>query len=210
MRALAKVGIPSVLRDNEAVWTRAYVSATSAKERSGLEKWRHPDIKRSLRAETKSKCAYCEASMEDVSFSHVEHLRPKSKFPALAHTWDNLTTACGVCNVAKADYFIEGNECLNPYIDELSNFINPVGPWIDWVAGNSRAEITVKKIQLNRSNLVVARADRLSKIRDLYERWHESPEPIRSILEDTLRLDAMEGEFTQTVAVFLRSKNFPI
>lgn len=209
MRQLSKTEAPEVLKSNGDTWTQAYVSA-AVKERPRFEKWRHAEIKEALRMETRARCAYCEGIVEDVSYAHVEHIRPKSLFPELAHFWLNLTTACGVCNVNKGDYFVEGNACLDPYNDDLTQFIQPVGPMIDWVAGNARAEITVRRIGLNRSNLVIARTERIANIRDLYVRWHASAEPLRSILEDALRLDALEGEFVQTVVEYLRSKGFPI
>ena len=184
--------------------------AVSSEEKRKHEKWRHPEIKSALVEETKAKCAYCEGYIEDVSFPHVEHIKPKSKFPELAHLWENLTIACAACNIAKGDYFFEEAQLLNPYKDDLEKFIYPVGPLIDWIAGVPRAEITVKKIDLNRSPLLISRAQRLSKVRELYERWAESSDPIRTVLEETLRHDAVEGEFSQTVIVFLRSKNFPV
>lgn len=209
MKALVKTETPAVLRKNERAWNDSYVEA-AAESSKNHEKWRHPDIKAALRTETDSKCAYCEARIEDVSFSHVEHLLPKSKFPELSHSWSNLTMACEVCNVAKGDYFIEDCACLNPYLDHIPDFVAPIGPFIDWAAGDARAEITVKKIRLNRSALVQARAERIASVRELYERWFESVEPLRSVLAEAIVFDVLQGEFTYTVETFLRSKNFPI
>lgn len=206
---LEKGPLPEVLRVNQLAWTQAYVAA-SKEERPAREKWRHSEIKVALRAETDSKCAYCEAKIVDVSYPHVEHIRPKVDFPELAHEWTNLTTACSVCNTQKGDYFVEDAELLNPYVDEVQNSIEHFGPIIDWVAGDIRAEITVRKLDLNRPALVVSRGDRLASIRELYNKWHESSEPLRTTLASAIRLDASRGEFRQTVFAYLRARDFPL
>jgi len=209
MRALEKGPAPEVLRTHEVTWTQTYVAA-SKDERRKCEKWRHSAIKDALHEETDFKCAYCEAKIVDVSFPHVEHILPKVVFPHLAHSWSNLTTACGVCNIGKGDYYDENAPILNPYTDELSAFIQHRGPLVDWTAGNVRAEISVRMLDLNRPPLLMSRTERINNIRDLYDRWHASTEPLRSTLAAAIRIDAIKGEFQQTVITYLRDRNFQI
>ena len=47
------------------------------------------------------RCAYCEDSVGD----EVEHIRPKSFFPANCFDWDNYVYACGNCNSPKNNKF---------------------------------------------------------------------------------------------------------
>ncbi|MFJ4073250.1 HNH endonuclease [Paenarthrobacter sp. NPDC089988] len=184
--------------------------AAPKEERSKCEKWRHPSIKDALHEETDYKCAYCEAKIVDVSFPHVEHILPKAAFPQLAHSWSNLTTACGICNNRKGDFYEESAPILNPYTDDLPTFIRHRGPLIDWAAGNVRGEISIRKLDLNRPPLLVSRAERMNNVRDLYDRWHASTEPLRSTLAAAIRIDAVQGEFQQTVIAYLRELNFHI
>jgi 5-methylcytosine-specific restriction endonuclease McrA len=66
----------------------------------------HDDVIAVLEAMFGSKCAYCEGDVAATSPQHVEHYRPASRYPALAHAWDNLLFACWHCNVTfKSDRF---------------------------------------------------------------------------------------------------------
>lgn len=208
MRSLAKRERPTILDKQGSDWTAAYVNASPGDERRRCERWRHPEIKDALKRETSAKCAYCEGFVEDVSFPHVEHIRPKSKFPELAHEWSNLTTACERCNVAKGDYYEAGFELLDPYADNVDSHLNAAGAIVDWVKGDTRAEITVARLSLNRSDLVAARARRMLEVRGMLERWHQSSGPLRAALQSAISLDAEEGEFTTTVSAMLRSHGF--
>ncbi|WP_373425957.1 HNH endonuclease [Clavibacter sp. B3I6] len=209
MRRLRKLDPPRVLVDFGAEWTQNYINA-SAETRRSQEKWRHREIKIRLREETDAKCAYCEGYVEDVSYPHVEHIVPKNYAPALAHEWDNLTSACEQCNTRKGSYFVESLSLLNPYDDEINVRLAPAGAWMDWTKGDSRAELTVMKLGLNRIDLVTSRARRLDHVRALIERWHSSEAPVRAILADVIQEDALSGEFRETVMAMLASHGFPI
>lgn len=78
------------------------------------------DVKDSLIKSQKGKCAFCESTIHEVSYSHVEHYRPKAGWKANANSvvlnspgyfkdaynYNNLLLACGVCNVSyKKNYF---------------------------------------------------------------------------------------------------------
>lgn len=52
------------------------------------------------------RCVYCgilEARCGGVYYMHVEHYRPKSKFPKRSDDLHNLYVACAICNVFKRD-----------------------------------------------------------------------------------------------------------
>jgi uncharacterized protein (TIGR02646 family) len=46
-------------------------------------------------------CSYCEHPLSDLV--PIEHVQPKSLYPALINEWDNLLLACYSCNSAKGD-----------------------------------------------------------------------------------------------------------
>ena len=59
-------------------------------------RWR--PAKAQLFAETRDKCAYCEAPTLVVAFGDVDHYRPKSSYWWLAYCYDNYLAACQLCN----------------------------------------------------------------------------------------------------------------
>lgn len=209
MRALGKLPKPQVLVANDVAWTDAYVAAVVAGDAKRHEKWRHREIKATLREEVRKRCAYCEAFVDDVAFPHVEHIIPKASHPELAHCWSNLTSACGRCNVAKDDYFSDDYALVNPYVDRVEAHLSAAGAIVHWILGSTRGEVTVKRLDLNRMDLVVARARRLLEIREAVERWHEAEGARRETLEEAIRLDADRGEFPSMVFVYLQSLGLP-
>jgi uncharacterized protein (TIGR02646 family) len=210
LKALQKLPKPEILQRREDNWTAEYLEAVNGGTAKDHEHWRHAEIKETLRQELLGKCAYCEGFVEDVSYPHVEHILPKSVKPELAHRWLNLTSACGRCNVNKGEFYSEDAALLNPYVDDVDSHLAFLGYLVDWGLGSERGEVTVRTLDLNRADLASSRAKRLEAMKELLERWNESREPLRNILEDSIRLDAQEGEFSKTVVAYLRSFDFPI
>ncbi|MCC4211297.1 retron system putative HNH endonuclease [Leeuwenhoekiella parthenopeia] len=66
------------------------------------ERYKLDDVRDSLIAIYKYKCAYCEQKMERYN---VEHYRPKKIYYWLAFSWDNLIMACPTCNGYKGTHF---------------------------------------------------------------------------------------------------------
>ncbi|MGV9675455.1 HNH endonuclease [Nocardia sp. NPDC003482] len=210
MRQLTKGEKPAILKEKEEEWTAAYVAAVVAGRERKPEHWRDPQIRTALSDETSGKCAYCEALMADISYPHVEHMIPKKLKPELAHQWTNLTWACQVCNTEKGDFYDETEGLINPYEDTIASHVHFSGPYLSPHLGAQRGEMTVKQLKLNRMDLVHARAERLTKVWEMLERWHSATGPRREILADTIRLDATDGEFTAMVQAYLRGLGFPV
>jgi uncharacterized protein (TIGR02646 family) len=210
MRALAKGPKPEILQAKEELWTANYVAARGTSSEQRNEKWRHVQIKAALREETRSRCAYCEAFVADVAFPHVEHMVPKSVRPDLAHRWANLTTACEPCNIAKSNFYDQHEGILDPYEDDIDAHLVFLGDFVDWQLGNTRGEVTVKTLDLNRLDLVHSRVERVRAVREMLERWHESTGVRREVLAGGLRMEVERGEFTAAVRAFLGAKGFPL
>lgn len=49
----------------------------------------------------KATCQCCGASKKTGAIIHVDHIKPRSKFPLLALDFDNLQVLCADCNVGK-------------------------------------------------------------------------------------------------------------
>ena len=73
------------------------------------------DILDSLDRIYHSKCVYCEEEIYRVNADNltdnsekkhsIDHYRPKSKYPWLAFSWDNLLWCCDICNQNKWNKF---------------------------------------------------------------------------------------------------------
>lgn len=210
MKRLEKLPKPKVLVDNEATWTESYVRAVAAGNAKGYERWRHEEIKVTLRAETDDKCAYCESFIADVAYPHVEHIVPKAIHPELAHIWRNLTWACPRCNVSKDVSYHPTDGVLDPYVDEIDTHLEFHGDLVDCPLGDQRGETTIVACDLNRYELLRSRAARLRTLRQLVERWNGAEQPLRATLEEAIRLDAAQGEYTAHVFAYLDRIGFPI
>ncbi len=51
-----------------------------------------------------ARCACCGASPKDGVMMHVDHIKPRRKFPHLALDLDNLQVLCEVCNHGKGNW----------------------------------------------------------------------------------------------------------
>ena len=169
MRRLTKKPVPTVLVTNGATWLAEYqADRTSTTSRY---RYRHQDVKAALIAETFWKCVYCESRVGHNTPGDIEHKVPTSKNEALHFEWSNLTVACTECNRRKNDYYVVGEEFLDPYVDDVESALFHAGPFVHWVPGHSRAEITVRKLQLDagRPALIDRKRETLEKARTLLE-----------------------------------------
>ena len=80
------------------------------------DRWK--EAKKQLLAETRDKCAYCEAPTSMVAYGDVEHYRPKSIYWWLAYCYDNYLASCQLCNQRfKKDSFpIQNGKMRGPAI----------------------------------------------------------------------------------------------
>ena len=125
------------------------------------------DWKLILRAEGRSQCVYC--AIGEYYFGgyrnyHVEHYRPKRKFPALTNIIRNLFYSCSICNAFK------GSDWPNEPDDEFALAFYPDPSAVDYgaifqvspvshvVAGtNTASSYVVERLFLNRPQLILHR-----------------------------------------------------
>ncbi len=163
MIRLCKGEEPCVLVENRETWTAEYVSWRNTREGREPSRYRHPDIRSSLEAETRAKCAYCEGRIKDVAYPNIEHKLPKIRCEELVCDWQNLTIACPRCNTNKGDYYDPDCPLLDPYVDNVEEEIAFSGPAAR-PRGGTRAKRTIDVIDLNRFELFNARKDVLDLI----------------------------------------------
>ena len=217
MIKLSKYPKPQVLKDNADQWTAEYLDCLNNNQKPSdtiAHRYNNVEIKNSLEKETCRKCAYCESEIKHIEFGDIEHILPKKKGarPDLYVEWDNLTLACEVCNrTNKKEYYDPQTPLVNPYVDDLDDFFVFVGTIISTKNNNVRGFITEETLDLNRSDLVVRRNERLYSINTLLFTWNKETNPtVKNVLAEELKKECMpDKEYSAFVKHFLISKGFP-
>jgi len=145
MIKLSKLTVPTEIEEKIKQRQQRYNELDASGEQipdSLASAYRAPEVKELLRHETAEKCAYCESEVLHVDYGDVEHLLPKSKFPHLRYSYENLTFACSVCNIKKGDFFDAETPLLNPYEDKPEDHLMPFGPSVLPTPASDRGLIT--------------------------------------------------------------------
>jgi len=81
-----------------------------------------------------------------------------------------------------------GSEFLNPYKDDVEKMVLHHGPVVNWVIGNTRAEITIRKLDLDnylRKELI---ARKLEEINILISNFNSETNPtLRELIKIKLK-----------------------
>jgi uncharacterized protein (TIGR02646 family) len=164
---------PGILVRKVQKWLDAWRKAgTPAKRKRALERYKHEQVRDALRDLFHGKCAYCETKTEVATWGHIEHYRPKSRFPKAAFDWDNLLWACPRCNSeCKGEQFPEaadGGPVLDPCDDEPSDHLffdyDPIARLASVYGKTTRGQTTVDLLQLNRPELRAQRSRQVSHL----------------------------------------------
>ncbi len=156
------------------------------------EKYRHAEVKQALVRVFHGKCAYCESKITHVDYGHIEHYRPKSRFPDLTFEWDNLLLACGICNGAehKGDCFPEAADngpLLNPCDDDpvahLRFHFDPRTGLASVYGRTPRGRTTEQLLGLNRPDLRAFRSQDVKRLAALARFARTDPDAARLLAE---------------------------
>lgn len=212
MRALEKTPIPPVLDENAARWLEEYIADPNNSTKR--YRYRHGDIKASIVEETGWKCAYCESKVAHNTPGDIEHKVPTSRAQHLHFTWSNLTCACTECNRRKRDYYEEGNEFIDPYVDEVETLVLHHGPITSWRPGHERAELSVKLLQLGhpqRIQLVLRKIEKINEFQELAERYISTENALlKEVLLKQLReMRARTSEYSAMLITIGQQKGVP-
>lgn len=160
-----------------------------AKEKSKAPvKGNYSDWKDRLSIEGYHQCVYCyidEVYMGGIRHFHVEHYKPKSKFPLLINAYSNLFYVCPICNTFKSndwpnepDFDYSKAFYPNPSLVDYSSLLS-VNDSTFFVEGDTfTAKYIIEKLFLNRNQLVNYRREMF-----INERISEQ----RKLLEENLR-----------------------
>jgi len=195
MIKISKLEEPEVLKNNKDSWTLQFLTLHSSGETipNGLKnKYKHHQIKGKIMVETHNKCAYCESRIPHVSFGDIEHISPKSYRPDLIFEWSNLTYSCEQCNrTRKRDYYNPEDPLINPYEDDPRDHLTAHGPFISHRIGDRKGELTQKILELNRTDLLAKRLEKIQTIEMLVDKWASEDNPeYKKILEQELWKEA--------------------
>ena len=158
MKNVTRSPIPASLAVNGARWKAALLQwiqdnpGTKVPDRL-VDHYAQDDVREVLRKMYRDQCCYCEGRIKDVSYDHIEHRQPKSKFRDRVFDWNNLHLACEKCNKKKGDKWSEAAPILDAVVDR------PVEDHLTYESGNTgllrwpksrRGETTVEHADLNR------------------------------------------------------------
>lgn len=188
---LTKLQSPNVLIQHAAEWTAELLAAIANGTKlsdARKRRYNHDQVKAALLQETHGKCAYCESKLTHIAYGDIEHIIPKASDPGRTYEWENLTTACDVCNTKKSD--TEG--LVDPYVNDPEQVhFRFMGPMMTIVPGNEPAKLTLTQLELNRTALMEKRTDRLEDLgRRLEEILATGDDATRTVLTKAL----VEGE----------------
>lgn len=113
-----------------------------------------------LEKEQKNVCCYCEkGTASDNKESHIEHIRPRDKFPKLKTAYYNLVVSCQTakrCGNAKGNQF--NKDFIVPTEENPGNYLtySPNGE-IRALDDNRKGIETINIVNLNAASLVSAR-----------------------------------------------------
>jgi hypothetical protein len=195
MIKLSKIAKPDVLTENGEAWTQKLLAKIASNlEPTPTEKtrYRHPDIKAALVAETHGKCAYCESKLQHIHHGDVEHIFPKSRAPEKTFEWCNLTFSCEICNQNKSDKDPHLEHIIDPYHIDPALHLQFLGSLV-FSLGSPLGKNTEVILDLNRVGLCEARKEHLVRVMGIFETIFREELPLvtrKSIYENLL---AQEG-----------------
>ncbi len=210
MIKLARLTLNDALRartTERAARLRQYLDAGEDPPEALLNSYRDPELKQHLVEEAHGKCVYCESKITHVYFGDVEHMKPKTLFPAERLDVTNLALACAMCNNAKGNFWDNGIPFLDPYADEPIEELLALGFIVAHRPGRQRARLTIAKLDLNRLALVERRKERVELLQALADQYVQAPiGPIKDLLRAELCQHAdSSGEYAFIVRSYLRA-----
>jgi hypothetical protein len=136
-----------------------------ARNQPDLGRWH--EWKETIAAHCDSRCVYCaihEGRFGGIRNFHIEHFRPKVRFPHLENHIANLYLACAICNVLKSDDWPGDpvpDHSVAAYPDPSVtdyNTLFTVSPETHQVSAATFAgKYVIERILLNRAQLILER-----------------------------------------------------
>ncbi len=113
MNKITRIDAPDFLKKNANKWNTHFANKRKADSKFEFQ-WKTYQKKKVnellipfLQKFTQNHCSFCDDFPFTMSRETIEHFRPKSLFPNLAYTWENLFLCCDTCQSAKLEDFDE-------------------------------------------------------------------------------------------------------
>jgi hypothetical protein len=122
-----------------------------------------------------------------VAHGDIEHIIPKSKVPARAYEWINLTLACDVCNNNKGDHYSDDpaqsqQALIDPYADNPADHFLFMREIVVPRPDSMRALETEDVIKLSRNDLLERRRERMDFLDGLIGAWANAAPEHKALL----------------------------
>lgn len=208
MIRLTKAAKPKILKDYADKWTQEYLAllhvGDDVPDRIRY-RYRHPDIKETLRTESSDKCIYCESKISHAFPGETDHLAPVSKRPGLYVCWENLGYVCKECNRSKSAYYDEVEPLIDPFSDEPGEHMAFYGPIVFQLPGDMLGLRTIYKLKLCRTALIERRCELLKHLQIMIDQWWAmSDGSTRELFkEEILKLADSSHEYSATAEAFI-------
>lgn len=163
MRQVNRKEIPKTLKKNGANWKYKLLKEihdAKVENRKPEDKYfnyyKKDEITNVLKQMYNSNCCYCECKITEVSYPHIEHRKPKKKYPESCYEWKNLHLGCEICNGHKTKNYNVKYPILDSVLDEIELHLtyeidSKTGVWIKPISPRGRT--TEKDADLNRDIL---------------------------------------------------------
>ena len=122
--------------------------------------------------------------------------------------WENLTIACPKCNTNKGEYDEPKCPLLDPYVDDVENWVAFYGS-LALSRGGPRSRATITRLGLNRMDLVYERGEaiiHLDLLLELVERAVSHPDARVQLWLDIDAMIADAAEFGSACRQYLRTR----
>ncbi len=158
------------------------------------------DWKQVIADDCEGRCIYCaiaEARFGGIRNFHIEHLRPKVRFPDLENDIRNLYLACAICNVLKcddwptdpaADHSVPAYP--DPSVVDYNSLFEVVSETHEIASPTVAGTYVIERMLLNRAQLILER--RLNAIQTLIADFNEWIDGSLNSLSPTELRDAVE------------------
>lgn len=161
-----------------------------------------------------AQCVYCaisEARFGGIRNFHIEHFRPKVRFPKLENDIRNLYLACSVCNVLKCDDWPaepKANHTVPAYPDPSLVDYNTIflvsGTTHEIESSTVAGQYVIERILLNRPQLIVERwLASVFQLLTQYEVWikrfvdHMTHSELKATTKILLEISRTRGKLLQ-------------
>lgn len=198
MKNVARLSKPGSLERNGSRWKKELLDAIKRCETSDekvpekhYNRYQQDDILKQLTDMYATLCCYCESQIGIVDFGHIEHRKPRRKYPESTFDWNNLHLACSKCNNAKRDKYDETNPILDAVVDPIHEHLDYrlVGLYLKRWPKTLRGKTTVNHTKLNDEH-----REGLLKARTIV--YHEALQVAKEIKDDSDAPDADERRAT--------------